>query len=237
VYDKLKSIYPKMKRVAIIQPDDPGARYPAECTVKEIVKHGMEVVSHETFKIPTEDFYPILTKALAQKPDSIEMIVGIAPWAKGIIKQARELGFTGPITSVAPVGDVNQIRNALNRNYAYDICMASYDVTNPKMPAMIRDFSRLVEKVSKNKMDFSHVFTLQALWIMVQGIEKAQSFDTDAVVVALENMKRVETPYGPGKMVGKDLISKNRLLAKDIPFTRIVTDGKMEFEFLPIKQN
>jgi hypothetical protein len=36
-------------------------------------------------------------------------------------------------------------------------------------------------------------------------------------------------------MVGKDLIGADRLLLKSIPFTRITKDGKMEFEFLPVK--
>lgn len=103
------------------------------------------------------------------------------------------------------------------------------------MPPMIREYTKLVEKVSKDKMDFVHVLALQALWIIAQGIEKAQSFDTDQVAAALESMAKVETPYGPGKMVGKDLIGANRLLLKDIPFTRFLKGGKMEFEFLPVK--
>jgi ABC-type branched-subunit amino acid transport system substrate-binding protein len=235
VYDKLKGIYPKLKRVAIIRPDDPGFKYPDEYTVKEIEKRGMEVVAHEVFKIPTEDFYPTLTKVLAQKPDSIELLSGIVPWTKGIIEQARELGFTGPITAVAHVGDVNQLKSALNPKYTYDLCFAGPDVMSPKMPPIIREYAKLVEKTSKGKMDFVHVMALQALWIIVQGIDKAQSFDTDQVVAALESMPKVETPYGPGKFIGKDLIGANRLLAKSIPFTRFLKDGKMEFEFLPVK--
>jgi ABC-type branched-subunit amino acid transport system substrate-binding protein len=235
VYDKLKSIYPKMKRVAIVRPDDPGFKYPEEYTVKEIEKRGMEVVAREVFKMPTDDFYPILTKVLAQKPDSIELLSSILPFAKGVIEQARELGFTGPITSIAHVADVNQLKNALNPKYAYDLFLAGPDVMSPKMPPMIREYAKLVEKGSKDKMDFVHVLPLQSLWIIVQGIEKAQSFDTEQVVAALESMSKVETPYGPGKMVGKDLIGANRLLLKDIPFTRILKGGKMEFEFLPVK--
>lgn len=235
VYDKLKSLYPKMKRVAIVRPDDPGFKFPDEYTVKEIQKRGMEVVSREVFKMPTDDFYPILTKVLAQKPDSIELLSSILPFTKGVIEQARELGFTGPITSIAHVADVNQLKNALDSKYAYDLYLAGPDVMSPKMPPMIREYAKLVEKGSKDKMDFVHVLTLQALWIIVQGIEKAQSLDTDQVVTALESMPKVETPYGPGKMVGKDLIGADRLLLKSIPFTRITKGGKMEFEFLPVK--
>jgi branched-chain amino acid transport system substrate-binding protein len=235
VYDKLKTIFPKLKRVAIVRPDDPGFKFPEEYLIKEIEKRGMQVVAREAFKQGTEDFYPVLTKVLEQKPDSIELLSSILPWTKGVIEQARELGFTGPITSIAHVADVNQLKNALNPKFAYDLYLASPDVASSKMPPMIRDFAKQVEKVSKDKMDFVHVLTLQALWVIVQGIEKAQSVDADQVVAALETMTRVETPYGPGKMVGKDLIGANRLLLKDIPFTRVVKGPKIEFEFLPVK--
>ena len=168
--------------------------------------------------MPTEDFYPILTKVLAQKPDSIELLSSIMPWTKGVIEQARELGFTGPITSIAHVGDVNQLKDALNPKYAYDLYLAGPDVMSPKMPPMIREYAKLVEKGSKDKMDFVHVLTLQSLWIIVQGIEKAQSFDTDQVVAALESMPKVETPYGPGKIRRQGPHRQQSAVAQRHPF-------------------
>jgi branched-chain amino acid transport system substrate-binding protein len=235
VYDKLRSIYPQVKRIAIIRPDDPGAKTYADVTEKEIKKRGVEIVFNEAYKIPTEDFYPILTKTMAQKPDAIEMIFGIIPWAKGIIEQSREMGFTGPITAVAAVGDTNLLKSVIDPKYAYDICQANLDVFSPKMLPVVQDLRKLMEKATKEKFDFGHVLTLQAVWIIMQGIEKAQSLDTDKVASALENMKDVETPYGAGKFIGKDLIGIDRLLFKSIPFSRIVKGGKIEFEFLPIK--
>lgn len=100
VYDKLESIYPQVKKIAIIPPDDPGAKTITDTTEKELKKRGLEVVFNEAYATNTSDFYPIVTKALAQKPDSIECIFAIIPWAKGIIEGARQMGFTGPITCV-----------------------------------------------------------------------------------------------------------------------------------------
>jgi ABC-type branched-subunit amino acid transport system substrate-binding protein len=235
VYDKLKTIYPQVKRIAIIWPDDPGAKMGTNMTEKEIKKRGLEVVFNEAYKIPNEDFYPILTKALAQKPDAIECIFAILPWAKGIINQSREMGFTGPITAIASFGDTNMLNGMIDPKYAYDICHASPDVTSPKMLPIVRDFGKLVEKETKEKFNFDHVLTLQALWVILQGIEKAQSFDTDNVVSALETMENIETPYGKGRFGGQDLIGLNRLMIRDIPFSRIVKGGKVEFEFLSVK--
>ena len=236
VYGKLKSIYPQVKKIAIITPDDPGAKMATDVTEKEIKRRGMEVVFSEAYKIPTEDFYPILTKALAQKPDAIECIFAILPWAKGIINQSRELGFTGPITAVsAGFGDTNMLKEMIDPKYAYDICHAIPDVTSPKMLPIVKEFGKLVEKETKEKFNFDHVLTLQALWVIVQGIEKAQSFDTDKVASALETMKNIDTPYGKGSFGGKELIGINRLMVREISFSRIMKGGKVEFELLPFK--
>jgi len=235
VYGKLKSIYPQVKKIAILWPDDPGAKTGTSMTEKEIKKRGLEVVFNEPYKIPTEDFYPLLTKALAQKPDAIECIFAILPWAKGIINQSREMGFTGPITAIASFGDANMLNGMIDPKYAYDICHATPDVTSPKMLPIVKDLGKLVEKEVKERFNFDHVLTLQALWVMLQGIEKAQSLDTGKVAEALENMQSIETPYGKGRFGGQELIGMNRLMMRDIPFSRIVKGGKIEFEFLPVK--
>ena len=236
-YDKLKSLYPQVKRIAIIKPDDPGVFVANEAMERELKKRGYNIVFNESYRIPTEDFYPTLTKALAQKPDAIECIFAILPWAKGIITQARELGFTGPITAVsAGFGDTNLLKGMIDQKYAYDICHCIPDVYSPKMPPIIKDFRKLVEAETKEHLDFDHGLALQALSVIVQGIEKAQSFDTDKVVSALEAAKSLSLPYGTGKFGGKELIGINRLFIRDqVPFSRIIKGGNVEFEFLPAR--
>jgi branched-chain amino acid transport system substrate-binding protein len=235
VYGELAKLYPRVKRVAVIYPDDPGAKLPTEMTVKEIKKRGMEVVFNEAYRIPTEDFYPLLTKALAQKPDAIECEFAIIPWAKGLINQSREMGFSGPINAMASFGDTGQLKAVVEPKYAYDICHATPDVTSPKMTAIVKEYGKLVEKETGDKFNFDHVLTLQAAWIIVQGVEKAQSFDTDKVTAALESMSSINTPYGKGRFGGQDLVGQNRLMISNIPFSRFVKGGKVEFEFLPVK--
>ena len=235
VYEKLQKLYPHVKRIAILRPDDPGGKPITEATEKEIRRRGMEVVFKEAYRIPTEDFYPLLTKALAQKPDAIECVFSIIPWAKGIIEQSRELGFTGPITAVTAFGATDVLIHVLNPQYAYDICHANPDVTSPKMLPIVHEFGKVIEKETREKFSFDHLLTLRAVWTLMQGIEKAQSFDTDKVVEALENMSSVETPYGPGRFGGQDVIGIKRLMIGNIPFSRITKGGKVEFEFLSVK--
>jgi branched-chain amino acid transport system substrate-binding protein len=234
-YEKLMQLYPHLKRIAIIRPDDAGMKFTADATVKEIRGRGMEVVIEEAYKIGTEDFYPILTKVLAKKPDAIECIGSTIPWAKAIIEQSREMGFTGPVTALTAFGAMDVLIKVLNPKHACDVCAANPDVTSPKMFPVVKEFGKVIEKETNEKFSFDHVLTLRAAWVLVQGIQEAQSLDTDKVIQALENMSSVETPYGPGRFGGEDLVGKKRLLIGDIPFSRITNGGKIEFEFLKVK--
>ncbi len=236
-YDKLKTLYPQVKRIAILKVDDVGVHVANEVMEKELKKRGYEVVFNESYKIGTEDFYPILTKVMAAKPDAIECIFAILPWAKGIITQSRELGFTGPITAVsAGFGDTNLLKGMIDPKYAYDICHCIPDVQSPKMLPIMKDFRKLVEAQTKEQLDFDHGLALQSLSVILQGIEKAQSFETDKVASALETAKSLSLPYGTGHFGGKELVEMNRLFIRDqVPFSRIMKGGKVEFEFLPAK--
>lgn len=234
-HDKLATLYPKAKKVAMVWPDDPGAKVYAELTIKDMKRRGLDLVFNEAYKIPTEDFYPLLTKALQQKPDMIQCLFAILPWAKGIIDQSRELGFTGPIVAAASFGDTNLLKGMIDPKSAYDICHASPDVNSPKMLPIVKDFRKLVEAQTKEKFNFDHVMTLQALMVITQGIEKAQSFETDKVLATLETASSIDSPYGKGRFAGKEFVGQNRLMHRNIPFSRIMKDGKVEFEFLQVK--
>ena len=65
---------------------------------QELTNHeGYAVSSKGNFVNTDQDFTTLLTDALSKNPDVIFTSVGYAPSAALIIKQARELGYTGPI--------------------------------------------------------------------------------------------------------------------------------------------
>jgi hypothetical protein len=135
-----------------------------------------------------------------------------------------------------PFGDINVVKSLIDPRYAYDVSQGSADILSPKMPPVIKEFAKMMKNATKDPYNFDHILTLQGVWEILQGIEAAQSFETDKVVSTLENAKSIETPYGPGRFMGQEYIGMNRLFAKDvIPFARIMKDGSIETEFLPIK--
>lgn len=230
-YDFLKKTYPDVKKIAIISPDDPAGVTYRDLSKKEIKKNGIEIVFEEAFKMGSEDFYPILTKAFEHKPDAIDVVFSIEPWSAGIINQARELGFKGPIyASAAMLGDINVLNAMINPAYANDLFQMAADVQSPKMPSIIKEYQVLIEKQAKTPLNMSHITVLDAVYALVQGIEKAQSIDTDKVAKALEGMKTIDTIYGKGRMAGEDFFGVNHVVRRPIAVSGI-KDGKVFCEF------
>ena len=232
-YDYLLKNYPQVKKVAIVAPDDPGMDYPFKYTLNENQKRGLQLVYQDRFATSTQDFYPILTKALAQKPDIIDCIGGAAPWSAGIVNSARELGFNGTIMSTTGFGDTNLIVSMLkNPAYGNGILNALPDVLSDKMIPAVKQLRPLVEKTNA-QFTFDSTLIYTASWVMLQGIEKAQSFDTDKVMAALESMKSVDTPWGKGTWAGEDLGGgiNHMLKPENIPITKVM-NGKVDLEFV-----
>jgi len=229
-YDFLVKNYPKAKRVAIICPDDPGIKSNIEVAEKEARKRGLDIVFQEAFRVGTEDFYPTLTKALEKKPDAIDMVVSIAPWAASLVNQSRELGFTGPV--FAPMlGEISILNSLLDPKNAHDVFHGGAYVLSPKMKPMVKEYRAIVEKDLKTTFTMDHTVILEGLYPLLQGIEKAQSFDTDKVVATMENMKTVDTIYGPGSVGGQEIFGINHVIHRPPMVSRIM-NGKIEFDFV-----
>lgn len=230
-YDFLKQHYPKVKKIALLYPDDPVAKIYRELSKKEITNRHLDLVFDEQFKIGSEDFYPLLTRALAKKPDAIDVVFCIEPWSAGIINQSRELGFTGPIyASVGMLGDINILKAMLQPKYAYDLFQMGANVQSPTMPSIVKEYREIVERELKTPFNTSHLAVLDAAYVLVQGIQKAQSLDTDKVAQTLESMKSVDTVYGQGRMAGEDYFGVKHVVRRPIAINGIA-GGKIFSQF------
>ncbi len=208
-YEYISAKYPNAKRIALIYADDPGGATYEELAREAIAAHGMELVYTELYPTGSEDFYSILNKALATKPDAIEVLFGIPPWTSAIINQARELGFTGPIWGCAPMGDPNIINAMVTPEYAYDIvCGSEMDVLSDQMPDIVKELRPMVEATGSS-FTMDSPMPLDAIYIMIQCIQKAQSIDPDKVLAAIDEMSTFDTIWGPATWGGTDIWGKD----------------------------
>jgi branched-chain amino acid transport system substrate-binding protein len=229
--DYLQKNYPNVKRIAYVLPDDPGPNFDLSVLEKEMPKRGLQAVASERFPGNTTDFMPIVTKVMGTNPDAI-MFAGIVPWVAGITNSSRDLGFTGPLFGVAPCGDWYQVKAMVMPEYAYDIFYPAPDVKSDKMPTVAKDLRKLVEQ-SGMEFNFDTIMPLGALWPILQGVEKAQSFDTDTVVDTLEKME-VSSPWSEakGKWMGEEFGYQHQLVLDKAPMTKLAKSGVLEFEYI-----
>ncbi len=232
--DYLQKNYPNVKKLAYILPDDPGPNFDLTILDKEIPKRGLQVVFNERFPGNTEDFMPIVTKAMSEKPDAV-VFVGIIPWVVGITNASRDLGFTGPLFGIAPCGDWYQLKAMVPPDKGYDIFYPAPDVRSDKMPSVVKDLRKIAEKDGVD-FNFDTIMPMGALWAMLQGIEKAQSFDTDKVVDTLEKMD-VSSPWSDAKAkwMGEEYGYHHQLVLEKVPMTRLMKGGTLEFEYLTLQ--
>jgi branched-chain amino acid transport system substrate-binding protein len=219
LYDHLVKAYPNVKKIAILQPDEPGGQFFMSVSLKEAEAHGLKIVAKE-FHNPLEqqDFYPVLTKVLAAKPDALD-VGGTPPIPSSLkLKQARELGFKGPICSLSPV-ELYTILDIAGKDFAYNYFNPSLDMQSPDVPPMMRELEKRWNDKFKTKFMFESFQGWDALWCLVQAIEAAQSLDPTDVKTAWENIKSIETCYGTGHMGGLKTYGINHLVVRRQPIS------------------
>jgi branched-chain amino acid transport system substrate-binding protein len=178
--------HPEWKTTVGIQPDDAsGWEIMKDVKEKVLPRGGVKMVAETFYRRGVTDFYPILTKLLAAKPDVFDL-QNMPPADQGrVLKQAREMGYKGPF--IAPIG------------YSYDVIL---DVAGPHAEglffgASIDPNSRFATREEKAFYDkwiklYGPPFLLDSLFFtygidsVVQAIEKANSFDPDKVAKIIQ---------------------------------------------------
>ncbi len=88
---QLKALYPDIKSVAIMAPNDEQGQGTAAAYDAAAKAEGLDVVGNETYSLDTTDFSSILTKFKQEKPDLL-VAEQTAEQATAILQQAAQLG-------------------------------------------------------------------------------------------------------------------------------------------------
>ena len=86
-----------VRRLATITESTDYAEGVRESTVARFTEHGGEVVAAEAFASDVTDFRSQLSKLFAAEPDALHLAPQSEFSAGAVLKQARELGYDGPI--------------------------------------------------------------------------------------------------------------------------------------------
>ena len=208
-YRWVKENHPKIKRVAAISPNDTSGKDTNTAVVKALKALGFEVAADEYYERGTKDFYPVLTKILAQKPDMIDVAAAPPGEAGLILKQAMELGFKGAKGWTAGINPFTIISVAGPEAAEGVWSPANINVKGDHVSPAVRKFGETYEKRYGEVPGAIAVANYAAFDVFTQAMQKAGSVDTDKVLAVLTK-EQFQTVWGPLAIGGKETYGIDR---------------------------
>ena len=212
-----------IKKVALLGPDTWTGHATADANRFGLSKTKLEIVFDEFAPGDTTDFVPILTRILSKNPD----IIDIANWDPGVrgllVKQARQLGYKGPMYLVTP--DIANLKSVAGWENCEGLYFAPYEVElTPGQKKFKADY---IEKYGEENWigSIAYAFYDWPHWL-TQAIEEAQSFDTEAICAQLEKMKTTSIYGEPAYFAGQGFYNINRIPMYPFAIGQ-VQDGKI----------
>jgi branched-chain amino acid transport system substrate-binding protein len=236
VYRGVHETHPEIKTVALLwNPRNPDRR---DASIEAAEMLGMEVIASRTYESGTIDFYPSLTTLVAKNPDAIN-IEASSGAQQLIIKQARELGYTGLIFAVAG-SPPDPIIEGVGVKYAENYGTNFGNWVSAAYPEATRELAKdFYERYPGEILDDAVVSQYGKIMIIATGIEAAQSVDPTQVkdVVSAPGFE-VEYFGMPASFGGAETFGSNQQLCMPYSYSEI-HDGKLvvkmvvPYEFIP----
>ena len=221
----LRENYPNLKRVAIHAPnDETGWETQAE-DIAGYEGNGFDIVFKEFYERGTKDFFPLLTKMLAQNPGILELD-GSSPGDCGlIVKQARQMGFKGLVVKTGGPVTEELVRIAGKENVEGSIVYVPFDSKDPKMEAFLKRYEAKYNARMNSFLPSYYDMTR----LLYHAIEAAGTVeDTEKVAKAIEGVdlsKWKEGLIGPIGWTGQQSYGVNHQAVQAVCVGKVV-DGK-----------
>jgi len=227
LYDTMLQLYPEVKNVGYIVEDEGGARAIAGVAQKIAKSRGLNTLEPQFHPWEAKEYAPQWNVIMSQKPDAVDIGLKMPDANATCIKQGRQAGFTGPIISTVSADPTSQL-NMIGKEYATDFFLPGFDPYGEHVTPMIKEVVNTWGKNHTNLITQDGISGWDTLWVMVQVIEKAQSFDPEVVAKTWENLDTLETTRGMAKMGGGETFGINHMVFAPAPITRL-QNGQIVF--------
>jgi len=200
-----------LKRVRALEPNDETGQSVAASQKEAYAAIGVNLEA-DFFERERVDFIPILTRALAQA-DALE-IGGNSPTTAGLlVKQARELGYKGPILVTG--GDVTAELVKVAGKQAAEGVYVHLPIDLSKRETA--DYIKAFEGKFKQPANGHNLFIYSGLQMLTAAMQKAGTVDDTAKVAKeLEALSSFPTVLGSASWTGEKRYGVNHQI--DVPF-------------------
>lgn len=222
--EQFAKLYPNIKRVAISAPDI-GYEKMIDSVKAALEAQGKQIVYVEKWQWGTQDFVPTYNKILANNPEAIWIMVSGQSSAQ--VKAVRGLNFKGVLIDDTPLDPDVHIRTT-GANVG-EVLVSGLDISKPTegMKQVIQGW----QAKFKDPFVSDALLAFDSAALLMQGVEKAQSLETDQVMAAFEGMTKpggLKSIFGDAYIGGAKQFGVNRVLQRPIPMT-LIKNGQKEF--------
>jgi branched-chain amino acid transport system substrate-binding protein len=219
--------YPEIRRRVGISPDHETGWDGAKSSERGAKAAGIETVAPQEFVDANSiDFSSLLIKLLKQKPDIIDCPTVPGAMLALIVKQARELGYTGRINHIG-TGDADMVLARAGAKGAEGVIFPT--LIGDPFPPKIAAFK---QKYTARWGEWNPASLVGTIYVdlLVAGLKAANSTDVDKVKAALEKpgFRPETTLFGAAYFGGKELYGINHQLLYPIPVSEI-RNGKLVY--------
>ena len=228
-YRWVKDKHPAIKKIAIISPNDTSGLDTNTAVVKAVKSLGLELVAEETYERGTKDFYPILNKILAKKPDLLDVAASPPGEAGLILKQAHELGFKGAKGWTAGTNPASLVSISGPEAAEHLWSPLNINVKSDFVDARVRKFGDEYEKRYKEVAGAIAVANYAAFDVITKAMQEAGSVDTDKVLAALTS-RPYDTVWGRLAIGAKETYGIDRQFLYPMVISEIRSGKSVDIE-------
>jgi len=218
----MQNEFPDVQHIVFLSGDEPATDAIAPKVKARLEEHGFTVADEVVkFSLEAEDYSPIAAKINAiDEADAFFMLLGTPPSEAAILKGLRALGNDTPYCLPIFAPDLLAIAGA---DACYNVvCALSYTPNAPWNPPGIDE----VHNMGPADLTWFGM-TPNALWVLCQVIQAADSIDPEVVMAKWESMDTVDTLYGEGTFCGDETYGlTHHSLTFALPFAKI-QDGEI----------
>lgn len=214
---------PSATHIAQLYTDDDVGHETIPLTVKPLEEVGL---TSTVAYVPREstELYPVLTKALQDNPEAID--VGASPEGlyDGMVKQARELGFKGPFM-FPDAFDFSSAAKALPAGDLVGSLSAPCNLSAGD--AVAKKWAAAYEKKTGEEPQWWSAQSHDNVLLLAAAIEKAQSMDPEKVAEALGEVSVEGATSGGGtvKYGGEEAYGLPRAFEVPYPVCEVTAGG------------
>jgi len=224
---------PQIKTVGIIYPNTAGAADAAMYSKKAHEAHGTQVVSMTEYIAFTQDYYPVLTPLVAKNPDAVELCSGVHGDQDLQIKQIRELGYKGLITSPTYGDPTSAIQ--LAGKAAEGFITNDPDFSSPLFPESTRQLYAEFQRLYPGQpLALPTYIAYIGVELYVAAWQAAGSIDADDVMKVLDDPNFTYECWGmPGqKLGGIETFGIRRNTCIDIGYSVVENGKKVMYDYV-----